>query len=303
MPGSCDSVDRSKSSKSGARVDPGLAKADDDARAAETLALRRSVDATTEELERVRATSRLTAAVEETERAALEAEVAASNSSVDALQRQLDDVTAALVAERDARALDASLLEATTRDLEAVRESSRDLRESPSSPTSRTRASDARADETVAERERGVLLATPPPSPPSPPVLRRDRGLGTRHEDLRTIRTDLEAVKGAARAAFRVVEAIRARDAGQPQGRSVEDRRGLRDDASDSDDSDPELAFYRRQTALDDAARRAAKGCEILNFQGSYLSQFPLVSAHFWTSDHLSSSSRTVNAFSDRIDR
>ena len=48
---------------------------------------------------------------------------------------------------------------------------------------------------------------------------------------------------------------------------------------------------------------RAAKGCEILNFQGSYLGQFPLVSAHFWTSDHLSSSSRTVNAFSDRIDR
>ena len=48
---------------------------------------------------------------------------------------------------------------------------------------------------------------------------------------------------------------------------------------------------------------RAAKGCEILNFEGSYLCQFPLVSAHFWTSDHLSSSSRTVNAFSDRIDR
>ena len=48
---------------------------------------------------------------------------------------------------------------------------------------------------------------------------------------------------------------------------------------------------------------RAAKGCEILNFEGSYLGQFPLVSAHFWTSDHLSSSSRTVNAFSDRIDR
>ena len=48
---------------------------------------------------------------------------------------------------------------------------------------------------------------------------------------------------------------------------------------------------------------RAAKGCESLNFEGSYLSQFPLVSAHFWTSDHLSSSSRTVNAFSDRIDR
>ena len=59
----------------------------------------------------------------------------------------------------------------------------------------------------------------------------------------------------------------------------------------------------RRLPELAAVARRAAKGCEILNFQGSYLSQFPLVSAHFWTSDHLSSSSRTVNAFSDRIDR
>ena len=48
---------------------------------------------------------------------------------------------------------------------------------------------------------------------------------------------------------------------------------------------------------------RAAQGCEILNFQGSYLGQSPLVSAHFWTSDHLSSSIRRVNAFSDRIDR
>ena len=50
-------------------------------------------------------------------------------------------------------------------------------------------------------------------------------------------------------------------------------------------------------------ASRAAQGCEILNFQGSYLGQSPLVSAHFWTSDHLSSSIRRVNAFSDRIDR
>ena len=47
----------------------------------------------------------------------------------------------------------------------------------------------------------------------------------------------------------------------------------------------------------------AAKGCEILNFEGSYLGQFPLVSARFWTGDHLSSSSRRVNAFSDTIDR
>ena len=52
-------------------------------------------------------------------------------------------------------------------------------------------------------------------------------------------------------------------------------------------------------------ARRAwaAQGCEILNFQGSYLGQFLLVSADFWTSDHLSSSSRKVDAFSDTFDR
>ena len=63
------------------------------------------------------------------------------------------------------------------------------------------------------------------------------------------------------------------------------------------------LLGHQRERAHAPVRARAAKGCEILNFEGSYLSQFPLVSAHFWTSDHLSSSSRTVNAFSDRIDR
>ena len=33
---------------------------------------------------------------------------------------------------------------------------------------------------------------------------------------------------------------------------------------------------------------RAGKGCENPNFKGSYLGRFPLVSADFWTSDHLS---------------
>jgi hypothetical protein len=36
------------------------------------------------------------------------------------------------------------------------------------------------------------------------------------------------------------------------------------------------------------AALRAAKESEIPNFKGSYLGRFPLVSADFWTSDHLS---------------
>ena len=41
----------------------------------------------------------------------------------------------------------------------------------------------------------------------------------------------------------------------------------------------------------------AAKGCEIPNFKGSYLGRFPLVLADFWTSDHLSERSRSVDVF------
>ena len=46
------------------------------------------------------------------------------------------------------------------------------------------------------------------------------------------------------------------------------------------------------------AALRAAKESEIPNFKGSYLGRLPLVSADFWTSDHLSERSRSVHAFS-----
>ena len=46
-----------------------------------------------------------------------------------------------------------------------------------------------------------------------------------------------------------------------------------------------------------DADRRAAKESEIPNFKGSYLGRFPLVSADFWTSDHLSERSRSVEVF------
>ena len=45
--------------------------------------------------------------------------------------------------------------------------------------------------------------------------------------------------------------------------------------------------------AKNSAIFRAGKGCEIPNFKGSYLGRFPLVSADFWTSDHLSERSRT----------
>ena len=43
---------------------------------------------------------------------------------------------------------------------------------------------------------------------------------------------------------------------------------------------------------------RAAQESEIPNFKGSDLGRFPLVSADFWTSDHLSERSRSVDVFS-----
>ena len=42
---------------------------------------------------------------------------------------------------------------------------------------------------------------------------------------------------------------------------------------------------------------RAAQESEIPNFKGSYLGRFPLVSADFWTGDHLLERSRSVDAF------
>jgi hypothetical protein len=44
------------------------------------------------------------------------------------------------------------------------------------------------------------------------------------------------------------------------------------------------------------AERGAGKECEIPNFKGSFLGRFPLVSADFWTSDHLSERPRSVDA-------
>ena len=43
---------------------------------------------------------------------------------------------------------------------------------------------------------------------------------------------------------------------------------------------------------------RAGKESEIPNFKGSYLGRVPLVSADFWTSDHLLERPRSVDAFS-----
>ena len=43
---------------------------------------------------------------------------------------------------------------------------------------------------------------------------------------------------------------------------------------------------------------RAGQECEIPNFKGSSLGRFPLVSADFWTSDHLLERPRSVDDFS-----
>ena len=49
--------------------------------------------------------------------------------------------------------------------------------------------------------------------------------------------------------------------------------------------------------ARDAADLGAGKESDIPNFKGSDLGHFPLVSADFWTSDHLSERSRSVDAF------
>jgi hypothetical protein len=48
---------------------------------------------------------------------------------------------------------------------------------------------------------------------------------------------------------------------------------------------------------LAEAANRAGQESELPNFKGSFLGRFPLVLADFWTSDHLSERSRSVNVF------
>ena len=52
-------------------------------------------------------------------------------------------------------------------------------------------------------------------------------------------------------------------------------------------------SFLLGESMLPSVLDGAGKGCEIPNFKGSYLGRFPLVSADFWTSDHLSERSRT----------
>ena len=58
-----------------------------------------------------------------------------------------------------------------------------------------------------------------------------------------------------------------------------------------------ELDCANDATVADERCR-AGQESEIPNFKGSSLGRFPLVSADFWTSDHLSERFRSVNASS-----
>ena len=53
-----------------------------------------------------------------------------------------------------------------------------------------------------------------------------------------------------------------------------------------------------RRSALARRLGKLGKESEIPNFKGSSLGRVPLVSADFWTSDHLSARSRSMDAFS-----
>ena len=68
-------------------------------------------------------------------------------------------------------------------------------------------------------------------------------------------------------------------------------RAGIQD-AIDKLVSRDALASKRGKENEEKVDGRAGKGCENPNFKGAYLGRFPLLSADFWTSDHLSERSR-----------
>ena len=94
---------------------------------------------------------------------------------------------------------------------------------------------------------------------------------------------------------------------GDVRRRRVQRERDLRDDAERAlgPDEEPREVVARRGLAraaarLQDLGRKES---EIPNFKGSDLGRLPLVSADFWTSDHLSERSRSVGAVSETCAR
>jgi len=94
--------------------------------------------------------------------------------------------------------------------------------------------------------------------------------------------------------------------------REAAERRAEEDDGDDDDDLDSFEREAKERDAFKDvpdevhvppppappAEPGAGQESEIPNFKGSSLGRFPLVSADFWTSDHLLERSRSVDAFS-----
>ena len=87
----------------------------------------------------------------------------------------------------------------------------------------------------------------------------------------------------------------------QHRARAREDAARAKALLREPDGSATHPRLYRKLWLKDEdrmAAIRAGQESEIPNFKASYLGRFPLVSADFWTSDHLSERSRSMYAFS-----
>ena len=90
-----------------------------------------------------------------------------------------------------------------------------------------------------------------------------------------------------------------AADQGLPAARSHLGRCYLEGRGVDQDAREAVNLWQLAADAGDATAQsRAAQESDIPNFKGSDLGRFPLVSANFWTSDHLSERSRRVDAVS-----
>ena len=149
------------------------------------------------------------------------------------------------------------------------------------------------------------------------PRLRRPR----RRRALRSVQGAAKGGGAAGAGARRRALPGLQRVAGAPQGRAAEDEAGAREDddgerrraqdggrgqgrgGQDGGRRGRALRRLQQRRRRVHAARAQALdghgqgGSEIPDFKGSYLGRFPLVSANFWTSDHVSERSRSVHVF------